>query len=132
MASIPNIIPPYIKEGNQIDRRSAVLRTDMEIGPARQRRLSASMPVQIAVKWLLNAHQMRVFEAWHHHTLFDGTAWFSMPVFNGQGKNDCDCRFVGGEYTAEGYGHGLWMIAATLEVRNMPVMTPEELGEYLD
>lgn len=132
MSRIPSVIPPYIKESNQINRQGAVLRTDMETGSARQRRLSANVPVQITVKWLLNSRQMRIFEAWHHHILYDGTAWFTMPIVNGEGANDCDCRFVSGAYTTEGYGNGIWVIAATLEVRSMPVMSEEDLLANLE
>ncbi|ARQ46670.1 hypothetical protein [Oxalobacter formigenes] len=131
MANIPKMIPACAVDGYKISPQNATVRTEMETGPARQRRLSASMPTQLSVKWIMQRLEFKVFEAWFKHTIFDGTAWFVMEVDNGMGMTETDCRFVG-PYTVELAAKGIYNVSATLEVRDMSVMTSEELEEYLD
>ena len=126
MANIPSIIPACAVDGYKISPQNATVRTEMETGPARQRRLSASMPTQLSVKWILTRFEMKIFEAWFRHIIFDGTAWFVMSVDNGLGLTETDCRFIG-PYTVELAAKGIYNVSATLEVRDMPVMSKEEL-----
>lgn len=130
MANIPKMIPACSVDGYKISPQNATVRTEMETGPARQRRLSASTPTQLSVKWILSRLEFKVFEAWFKHTIFDGTAWFLMPVDNGMGLTHTDCRFVG-PYSVELASKGIYNVSANIEVRTMPVISKEELFAIL-
>ena len=131
MAKIPSMIPACAVDGYKISPQNATVRTEMETGPARQRRLSASMPTQLSVKWILSRFEFKVFEAWFKHVIFDGTSWFVMPVDNGMGLTETDCRFIGA-YSVELASKGIYNVSATLEVRTMPILTLEEINAVLE
>ena len=123
--------PPIpLMSGYGIQPGKAILRTEMESGTARQRRLSNSVPTRVPGRWTLNQAGFKAFEAWFRHTLKDGTAWYSQQLVNGSGSVTVDARFPE-PYRAEMVSAGVWQITAELEVRNFPVMSEAELESYL-
>lgn len=119
-----------VRDSYSINPQSAVLRTEMEAGPIRQRRICTDIPVQVSVVWKFNSIQFRVFEAWYKLKLYDGAEWFRMKIMNGSGMNETDCRFTE-PYAASLDGYGLYSVSATLECRGMEMMSDSDIGEYL-
>ena len=61
----PDRLPLPTLEGYGVQPGEAVLRTEMEAGPARQRRRFTDVPSRIAVRWVLQPDQFALFEAWY-------------------------------------------------------------------
>ena len=80
----PDRLPLPTLEGYGISPGEAVLRTEMEAGPARQRRRFTDVPSRIAVRWVLRPDQFALFEAWYRWVAAEGGAWFEMDLLGGR------------------------------------------------
>lgn len=101
---------------------SNVLRADMETGPAKVRRRFMSVPTNVAATWTFTQLELAVFEQFCREQLFDGVAWFQVPITNGVGETMCTARFHE-PYRAETLGReDAWRVTAQLEVMNMPTI----------
>jgi len=61
--SWPTILLLPIIDDYGVHPGEAILRTEMEVGPARQRRRFIQVPSRITVNWKLRQDQMALFEA---------------------------------------------------------------------
>ena len=59
----PDRLPLPTVDGYGIRPGEAILRTEMEAGPARQRRRYTQVPSRITVRWVLRREQFALFEA---------------------------------------------------------------------
>ena len=71
----PNTLPLPSVEGYGLTPQEAVLRTDMESGPARQRRRFRQTPTRITVRWLFSEFEFALFEAWYKYHADEGGQW---------------------------------------------------------
>ena len=112
-----------LQDGYTFEPHEPLLRTDMEQGPARQRRLFANSPSVIQPVWPWSFDEFEVFRAWYHKDLHDGQDWFWAKVFIGGREQLGLCRF------AEAYQPSLvkieWHVTAKIEVRNVEYMDDE-------
>ena len=76
----PDRLPLPTLEVYGVQPGEAVLRTEMEVGPARQRRRFTDVPGRIAVRWVLRPDQFALFEAWYRWVAAEGGAWFEMDL----------------------------------------------------
>ena len=81
----PDQLPLPTLEGYAIQPGEAILRTEMEAGPARQRRRFTNVPSRIAVRWVMRVEQFALFEAWHRWAAAEGGAWFEIDLLGGLG-----------------------------------------------
>lgn len=56
--TFPKRLPYPTVEGYSIRPDEAIIRTDMEAGPARQRRRYTQTPSKISVKWVMSPEQL--------------------------------------------------------------------------
>ena len=122
----PDILPKPTFDGYGLEPMDAVLRTEMEAGPARQRRRFTHVPTRIAVRWRFSANQMAIFESWFVHKAEAGAVWFEMELLSGQGLVVHEARFFGSgsnPYKAIPYRSGHWLVTSSLEVRERPIMS---------
>ena len=104
------------------------MRTEMEVGPARQRRIASAMPTELTFKLLLlSRRELAVLETWYKLTLQNGAAWFRMPVDCGTGYVETDVRFTE-PYEVSAVAYETYEVSCQAECREMPVMDVEELG----
>jgi hypothetical protein len=137
--SWPDKLPLPTFEGYGIEPQDAVLRTEMEAGPARQRRRYTQTPSRIPVRWRLTQWQFGIFEAWYKWKGREGAVWFAMDLLGGMGMVAHEARFVGSgssPYKAVpqrgGPGEGArWIVTTTLEIRERPVLSDEALDIVL-
>jgi len=119
MATWPTTLPSPSVSGYRLKSQSAVVRTDMEIGAPRVRRVSNEKRYRISPSWVLTAAQHAAF--WE---FFDsstganaGASWFSVSLLvDGTALETVDARFVG-EPDSSHIGNGGWSVGAELEVR---------------
>ena len=120
MANYPDTLPLPEVEGYGIQPQAAFIRTDMDQGPARQRRRFTAAPTHYAVKWLLTEVQLATFESWYEGSVEAGASWFTVQLRNGQGLQTVEARFIE-PWKAAMLGGYHYEVTATLEVRNRPV-----------
>ena len=112
----PDKLPLPSTEGYGIAPGEAILRTEMEAGPARQRRRFTQVPSRIAVRWLMRAEQFALFEAWYRYTAEEGGAWFEIDLLGGLGLVPQEALFTR-QFEARPYRGRLWEVVSELEIR---------------
>ncbi len=127
----PRTLPTPQADGYTLKQDSRVRRSnDMDIGPARVRRLATSGPTVLTLNWVLLGNQGAIFAAWWHHEIDDGAAWFDCAVKHEGGTDTVRVRFKE-EPSRLRFGQDGWKLSASVEIEDLPVMTPEDLAPYL-
>lgn len=116
MAAWPSTLPAPQLAGYHVKRQPANIRTDMETGPARQRRRYTAVPKRINVTWRLTAAQKVTFDSFWVTDLFDGNGWFTVAMAFSNAMTTVNARFVGepDETALAGFN---WDVAAVLEIQ---------------
>lgn len=126
-AIMPKILyERIIKDSYSWTPQTAFIRTEMEVGPMRQRQRASTMPTTLTFKMMLDRERLSVLEAWYKYKLENGAAWFLMPIESGEGKVETSVRFSE-PYQVAMQGHDLYEITCNLEIDEMPMMSEEEL-----
>ena len=118
----PDQLPLPTLAGYAIQPGEAILRTEMEAGPARQRRRFTNAPSRIAVRWVMRAEQFALFEAWYRWAAAEGGAWFEIDLLGGLGLAPQEARFTR-QFEARLYRRRLWEVTSELEVRARPTLS---------
>ena len=121
MIAWPETLPLPTVEGYGIQPGDAILRTDMEAGPARQRRRFTQVPSRVSVRWIMRRDQFALFEAWYRWQAKQGGAWFEIELLGGLGLLTQEARFTR-QFQAQLLGGTLWEIRSELEIRERPVL----------
>lgn len=118
MATWPSTFPKVLAEGYSVNPGQQFVRTEMETGPARQRRITEAPNRNISASVLLNDEQLAEFDTWFDTELLGGSIWFSgIPLHIGQGMQSYSARFVAQpKYTHAGALR--WKIGMELEVQD--------------
>lgn len=130
MIAWPDTLPLPTVEGYGIQPGDAILRTEMEAGPARQRRRFTQVPSRVSVRWIMRRDQFALFEAWYRWQAKEGGAWFEIELLGGLGLLTQEARFTR-QFQAQLLGGTLWEIRSELEIRERPVLTGEALDVLL-
>ncbi|EME70994.1 hypothetical protein H261_05394 [Paramagnetospirillum caucaseum] len=123
--SWPVRLPLPTFDGYAIEPQDATSRTDMEAGPARQRRRFTGTPTRIPVRWRLSQTDFATFEAWFRLKLADGAEWFAIDLLGGVGVTGHEARFLGqsnAPYKAVPSRGGIWIVTSVLEIRERPML----------
>jgi len=127
----PATLPLPTIEGYSLRPSETILRTEMEAGPARQRRRFTQAPTRIAVRWLMRREQFAVFEAWYRWRAKEGGQWFQIDLLGGVGLTTHEARFTR-QFDARLKGGILWEITSELEIRERPTLSEDALAVALD
>lgn len=131
----PDTLPLPTFEGYGIEPQDSILRTEMESGPARQRRRYTQTPTRIPARWRFTAWEFALFESWFKYKAKEGGEYFSINLLGGLGMVSHEARFVGrgsSPYRAQpmrgGPGDGArWIVTSALEIRERPTLSEEAL-----
>ena len=127
----PHTLPLPTVEGYAVRPGEAILRTEMEAGPARQRRRFTQVPSRIGVRWVLRRDQFALFEAWYRWHAKEGGEWFSIDLLGGIGLTAHEARFTR-QFEARLIAGTLWEVRSELEIRERPVLSEDALAVALD
>ena len=127
----PKTLPYPTVNDYSIHPEEAIVRTDMEAGPARQRRRYTQTPSKITVKWVMNREQFAVFEAWYRYYAKEGAEWFNIVLLGGIGLIEQDARFTK-QFTASLKNGYLWEIISELEIRDRPTLSEDATEILID
>lgn len=114
METWPDFFPAPQMKGFEISPGDAVLRTQGD-GPAEQRRRTAQPSEPVQAVFRMDDDVMSVFEGFYRWALFDGAAWFNLPLAVGAAVMTFAARFVG-PYDAKLRGRR-WEVRAQLELQ---------------
>ena len=131
MLRFPQHLPYPTVENYSIKPGEAIIRTDMEAGPARQRRRYTQTPSRISVRWLMNPEQFCVFEAWYKYHAKEGGEWFFITLLGGIGLSSQEARFTQ-QFEAKLLNGYLWEITSELEIRDRPTLTEDAMKIVMD
>lgn len=127
----PTTLPLPSVEGYGVNPGEAILRTEMEAGPARQRRRFTQVPSRITVRWLFRREQFALFEAWYRWQAKEGGEWFLIDLLGGLGLVEHEARFTR-QFESRLKNALLWEVTSELEIRERPVLTEDALAVALD
>jgi hypothetical protein len=80
LAAFPSTLPPMEIPGYVRKPVDPVTRTEMDGGNTRSRRRFTAVPDMVSVTWRFTPAEYAIFVAWHHTTLLDGAAWFTINL----------------------------------------------------
>lgn len=113
----PSQLRPPLRENYSVQHVSPLLRTQMQSGRARQRRLFTSVPSMVQVSFHFGSEaEARLFEVFFQDTLKDGAEWFNAPLRTPMGFQNYECRFTDIYGPLELSGRS-WRTSAQLEIR---------------
>ena len=127
----PKNLPLPSVEGYGLSPQDSVLRTDMESGPARQRRRFRQTPTRITVRWLFTAYEFALFEAWYKFHADEGGQWFEITLLGGLGLLPHEARFTR-QFEASLVAGVFWEVRSELEVRERPTLDEGALNLLLE
>ncbi len=127
----PKHLPYPTVEGYTIKPDEAIVRTDMEAGPARQRRRYSQTPSKISVRWVMKREQFSLFEAWYKYHAKEGAEWFYITLLGGLGLLEQEARFTK-QFEAKLLNGFLWEVTSELEIRDRPTLSEGALNILLD
>ncbi len=126
----PVNLPLPIVDGYGVHPGEAILRTEMEAGPARQRRRYTQVPSRISVRWTFRRDQFALFEAWYRWQAKEGGELFEIELLGGLDLVIHEARFTR-PFDARIHGRVLWLVTSELEIRERPVLSQEALEVVL-
>ena len=109
----------------------SIARTQMESGAARQRQRFTSTPSYVNIEWLMGEDIFGFFESWYIYKAKAGGEWVSIYLDNGSGRELCEVRFLQ-PYEAKPLSHKSWTVMASVEVREMEVLSEGGLDIMLE
>lgn len=105
-------------------------RSELESGSARERRTSTAITTAIQVQWEFTLFQFAKFEAWLvHHARGQ---WFNMTYLGGIGLVECEARIQKGKAPAKFQNGARVTVTATIDVRDRPMLSAEDLALLID
>lgn len=122
MIKWPEILPLPTIDSYGISPSDAIIRTEMEQGPARQRRRFTDTPTKITVRWIMTPYQYTIFDGWYCWKAEEGGSWFSIRLLLGLGLIEQQARFIS-QYEAKLIGNTRWEITAMLEIKQRSVLS---------
>jgi len=120
----PQNLPLPLRQGYGMNHVSPLLRTELQSGRARQRRVYTNVPTIVDVSWLMTRAQAQIFEGWFRWTLVDGSEWFNAKLRTPLGFQDYYCRFADMYTGPELVGVEMWRFQAKLEIKDRQTLEP--------
>lgn len=113
----PVDLPLPLRSGYGLNHASPLMRSELQSGRARQRRIYTSVPTIASVSWIFTEQQAQLFEAWFRWQTADGAEWFNVRLSTPVGLQEYEARFADMYSGPELIGRGHWQITAQLEIR---------------
>ncbi len=144
MEDFPALLPDVSLEFGA-EPRDAIKRSLMTSGRIRQQlQFTREERVQ-SVRWVFSEFEWAMFQSWFKYKISQGADFFNieLPMGGETHMEEVQARFIGTpaynvQKNTDDAGHGQWIITASLEVEDPPVMPEEDfevfedLGDSLD
>lgn len=120
---VTNLPAMPLWSGYSIEPVSAVTRTQMESGLARQRRRFGTPPTNVNVRWFMSGTQVGFFKAWQQSA--SAAAFFAIKLRLDDGVREVDARFIGKTKITPVGTSGDWFVDQQLEIKDLPLYTSD-------
>jgi len=117
MADFPTTLPRPLISSYGVTPENAMIRTDFDVGPARQRKRFTATPRKLDIAWTFNSDEMPTFLDFYETTVNHGTDWFNYNLDIGKGFMLYSTRFTQ-PYKAIKTSYRTWNVSTQLEVEN--------------
>jgi hypothetical protein len=119
MPAWPGTLPQYpLKQGYQRAGKAGLIRSGMEVGPAKVRRRTTAAVERMQLTFRMTAAERTAFLTFFETTVSGGVERFDFP--DPETGATIVCRFAGGAneapYTITPGAPGVWMVAMVFEV----------------
>tara|TARA_Y100000590_G_C15742063_1_gene1020609 strand:- start:5491 stop:5973 length:483 start_codon:yes stop_codon:yes gene_type:complete len=125
-----DLLPGPLKDSYSIKPKSGVIKSQMQSGIARHRRISTAYPSVINLKWSFTHSEFAVFQSWVFYDAKNGAEWFDITLLAGLGMVIHKARFTDNESVYEAVLNPItnkWDVSAAVEVQYQPMLS---LGGY--
>lgn len=131
VAQWPVLLPQKpLKDGYSGDPHKPLPRAEMEQGGVRKRRNNGASPATVALSWRMTAAEFTEFAGFYHFALVEGTGWFTVPVWAGDGMATVEAQFAD-RYRVRPRGPLAVTVTTSLTLRALPTMTAAEATAFL-
>lgn len=130
--SWPAALPSPTLPGYGIEDDPGLLRTDVDVGSARQRRTSTQASGELTVQWEFTLFEFALFESWLRYRANYGATWFNMEYLGGLGLVEAEVRFQRGKAPAKFQNGARVVVTAKLDVRDRPMLEDGDLDVLLE
>lgn len=113
----PTTLPAPLAAGYSGAPANAIIRSDFDAGPARQRQRFTATPHSLDVSWRFTLDEMANFRTFFKTDLHYGTDWFNMNLDLGDGVSVYVVRFTE-PYKYMRNSNKAWDVSGRLEVEN--------------
>ena len=112
-----SLLPNPSREGYQLSRGDATIRTDMEAGPARVRRTYTNVPTVLAIQWDFTGDELKIFRHFWRVKTHSGSKHFLIDLYlDNEIASDVECRFMGPYTSARVSSADHWQVKVQLEI----------------
>lgn len=118
----PATLPKLVMTNYSYKPTNNLIRTQMETGPAKQRRRFVNVPTEISAEWIFTRAELGIFEKFWKEQLYDGAGWFKLKVVNGAGESECNARFTEPYSASASVREFMWKVNGKVEVMGLPVV----------
>lgn len=127
MILYPEGLPLPVREGYDLSAKSysPLLKTQLQSGRSRFRRLYEKVPTAAKVSWILSAPQAQIFEGWWQYDLESGSQWFVCELRFPTGMQLCNCHFLDIYSGPTLVGRNQYQFTADLELWERPLIDRE-------
>ena len=116
-------LPRASARGYSLSRQDANVRTEMDGGPARTRRVYTRTPTFLALSFDMSGAQLKNFRYFWQSKIDHGSMHFTMNLYLDSETADLvKCRFIT-PYSAALRAPNLWGVQATIEILDDPPST---------
>ncbi|MEY8195480.1 MAG: hypothetical protein RPR28_11585 [Cycloclasticus sp.] len=122
----PDNLPLPLLKGYGYAPSSNLLQSDLDSGEMRVRRRFKNMPSKVTINVLLNEEQAALYEGWFLNVIYEGAAWFIMPIKTPAGVIDHVVRFKLPHKAMKPITHKLWRKVIILEVKERAVIGADD------
>jgi hypothetical protein len=117
----PDTLPVPRRDGYNIKPVPSYARTAMDSGTSRQRRRFVTTPTNLTITLRMTTAELGIYETFFEEAIFGGSAWFLMPIYNGQGKAMVQVRQTDTHSETPVTDSDLWDVSFPVESLSMPV-----------
>lgn len=119
-----------VSDGYELEPVASFVRTEMEVGAARQAPRDPGSPVPLRCVMEFNQAQQAMFDAWYRYKVADGVDFFELPLAIGETVALREVRFTRAPRSRL-LAKGVWITQCEIELRTMPLMTEAALDALL-
>jgi len=123
----PPLFPSPKLSTYSTSNENAVLRTSMEGGPERQRRVFTQVPARYKTTFILNNREYETFRGFFKHSLNEGADYFTIELDLDTGLTVETVRFIE-PYTAKKLSHLHWSVEGSIESAQPTVLNETLTG----